>query len=161
MYLPMRPYMGVCLYPGLEYLSLPHSPIGTRHPSTRFGTGGLQHLHIHGCILHSMCNVLQIPCTQFGSCTNTNSTPCWPSTLAATFCIPTDRPNYYYPAPAPNRIVCGLHGSSSQNIAKYVIEVLEMFHNKSSNCKKPFHLLFSGSAVQAIHSDIVDKYFSH
>jgi hypothetical protein len=66
---------------------------------------------------------------------------------------------YFYPVPAPVTLLSGNGGSSSPSIGKYVIEVLEVFHNKPSNSRQPFHLLFSVPTLWAFHSDIVDEYF--
>jgi len=78
----------------------------------------------------------------------------WPPT-----CSPTDKPDNFYPIPAPGTFLSGNCGSSTRHIGKYVIEVLEAFANSTLNPRQPSLLHFSQSTFWAIHWDIVNKYF--
>jgi len=144
---------------GLAKLSVRQSPIETRRPFTRFRIWGLQVLHTPWSIFNSMCTVQKMLCTGSISHNRANSTPCQHWTLAATFLLPHRHPDYFCSIPAPVRFLTRNGGSSCLHIGKYVIEVLEVFHNKRSNTRHPFHLHIAILTLGAFHWDIVHEYF--
>jgi len=59
--------------------------------------------------------------------------------LQSPSCLTIDKPNYFYSIPVPVRRFSWNHISSSLHTSNNVIEVLELFHYKLSNSRKPYY----------------------
>jgi len=72
--------------------------------------------------------------------------------------LSADKPNDWYTVSVPVWLLYGRGGSSCQHTSKYILQVLEMFHNEPLISRQAFYLVFPLLTLQTLYSDIVNQY---